>query len=660
MKDNKEKHNKPDAIITLAKERFKKSTDFESDDRSLAIDDLKFINGEQWPDKVKKERERDGRPSLTENRLPTFIDQVVGDQRQNRPRIKVRPVDSKADVAVASVFTGLIRNIENTSQAESIRDHAFEQAVSAGWGYYGLMTRYCDEMSFDQEIYHRHIPNQFSVYDDPNAKLPDKSDRKWLIVTDTITKAEFENLYPKAVSDGFDQGAGDIEWFGEGTVRIGEYWYTEPKKVKISLLSNGEVVTSEDSAQWVGGQDVNGQPITVVKERTTEINKVYSCIMSGHEVLDGPNEWPGKYIPFVYVGGKELNIEGKHVRRGLVRWAKDSQRMHNYWLTTTTEIIALQPKAPWLVTPEQIEGHEGKWAQANTSNLAYLVYNNIPGQAPPQRTALNILPQGAFTMMQHTVDGMKATMGIYDASLGNQGNETSGKAIIARQRESDVATFAFIDNLSRAISFEGRMMVDLIPKIYDTDKIVRIINPDDSEKFVIVNRPLAGDEIKTYGADKKAQEGTIYDLKVGKYDVVVESGPSYSTQRAEAAENLVSVIQAAPNLMQIAGDLLFKNLDWPGASEVATRLKKTLPPGLVEPEEGEQPPAPPEPTIQDQIEMGKLKLEEEKLKVELFKVQTQGEEADKRTRAIVLDTVAEVFGDDMNMGGMMRGSERNP
>lgn len=640
----------PDEIVTLALERWKESNDAFAEPRRLFVEDIRFaVLGEQWTDEAKELRK--GRPCLTENRIPTFIAQVVGDQRQNRPRIKVRPVDSKSDPAVASVLTGIIKNIENVSQAESIRDHAFKQAISGSWGYYGIHTRYCDEMGFDQEIYHRFISNPLSVYDDPHAKLPDRSDRKWAFICDTLAMSEFKELYPDKQAE-FPQGTGESysDWFTEDSARIAEYWYVKPEKKKIALLSNGESVTIDEARKLIELDST----ITIEKDRETTINKVYSCIISGAEILEGPTEWSGKYIPLVYVGGKEDNIEGRTYVTSLVRWAKDPQRMHNYWLSATTEIIALQPKAPWLLTPKQVEGHERMWAAANLENKPYLLYNN-DGSGIPQRLAMNNLPQGAFTMMQSSIDGIKATMGLYDASLGNQSNETSGKAIIARQREGDTATFEFIDNLSKAIAFEGRVIVDLIPKIYDTEKIVRIINPDESEKFVIVNRALTGEEVSKYGVNKKANEGTIYDLKAGKYDVMVESGPSYNTQRMEAADNMTALIQAAPKILDVGGDIYFKNQDWAGAQELGARWKKTMPPGLVEPEEGEQPPPPPQPTIQDQIEMSKLKLEEEKLKVELFKVQTQGEETDKRTKAIVLDTVAEIFGDNMNMGGMMNG-----
>ena len=656
MADEKKNSNKPDEMIKLAHERFEASSKAEASNRIRAIEALRFINGEQWTPEATAARKN--RIMLTENRLPSFIDQVVGDQRQNKPRIKVRPVDSKSDPAVASVFMGMIRNIENTSQADSIRDYAFEQAVSCGWGYYGLHTRYCDENSFDQEIYHRYISNQFSVYDDPSAKLPDKSDRKWCFVTDTLSRDDFKAKYPDAI-DGWEQGLGELysDWFTEDGARIAEYWYVKPKKVKVALLSNGEVLPATEAESAIANTntvDTTGAPLSIVKERTTEINEIYSCIISGKEVLEGPTLWPGKYTPLIYVGGKELNVEGQQVRRGLVEWAKDPQRMHNYWLTTTTEMIALQPKAPWMLTPEQVEGHETMWAEANTSNKPYLLYNNVGG-ALPQRQSLNMLPQGTFDMMQQSIDGMKATMGMYDASLGKRGNETSGKAILARQKEGDVGTFAFVDNLSRAIAFEGRIHIDLIPKIYDTAKIVRIINPDDTEKFVMVNQQLRGENVGKYGVNSKAQEGTIYDLSVGKYDVVCETGPSYSTQRMEAADNMVHVIQAAPDLMKIAGDLLFKNLDWPGANEISDRLKKTLPPGMATGEDGRPvpppPPPPPQPpTPEMMLEAEKLKLEFAKLDVEKMKIIQNSQNLKNNIREEVLNTLKEVFphpGQDM-------------
>ena len=643
-----------EAMHLLAMERFRKSETAEADEREEFIDDLRFaIRGEQWPDKVKKDR--GDRPCLTENRLPTFLAQIIGDQRQNRPRIKVRPVDSKSDVAVASIFTGTIKNIENTGQAESLRDGAFEFAITAGWGYYGIHTRYADEMSFNQEIYYRHIPNPLSVYDDPNAKLPDRSDRKYCFIIDTVSKEEFKSRYPKAESDAFPQGSGDYSWIEEDTVRIAEYWYVKPETKTIVLLSNGVTIEKKDFIEGVTDES-NGEPITIVKERTTEVNEVYSCIISGHEVIEKPKKWAGKYIPLIYVGGKEMNVEGKRYRNGLVRWAKDPQRMHNYWLTTTTETVALQPKIPYVGTAKQFEGFENEWAVANTSNKPFLRYKVDPA-APgaPQRQPVAMLPQGSFTMMQQSIDGIKATMGIYDASLGNRSNETSGKAIMARQKEGDVGTFVYMDNLSKAIAFEGRVLVDLIPKIYDTAQIIRIVNPDESEKFVAINQPLKGEAVKKYGVDKKAEEGTIYALDAGKYDVVVETGPSYTTQRTEASDSMTAVVQAAPKLLDIAGDIYFKNQDWPGAQEIGERWKKTLPPGLVEPEEGEKPPPPPQPTPAEQIEMQKvgleaekLKVESEKLDVEKFKLMFEGENLQKTMRQIALDAFQEVVGGDMN------------
>ena len=637
-------------IHKLAMERFRKSETAEAGERVEFIDDLRFtICGEQWPDKVKKDR--GDRPCLTENRLPTFLAQIIGDQRQNRPRIKVRPVDSKSDVAVASIFTGTIKNIENTGQAESIRDGAFEFAITAGWGYYGVHTRYADEMSFNQEIYYRHIPNPLSVYDDPNAKLPDRSDRKYCFIIDTISKEEFRSRYPKAESDAFPQGSGDYSWVEEDTVRIAEYWYVKPETKTIILLSNGVTIEKKDFIEGVTDES-NGEPITIAKERTTEVNEVYSCIISGHEVIEKPKKWAGKYIPLIYVGGKEMNVEGKRYRNGLVRWAKDPQRMHNYWLTTTTESVALQPKIPYVGTAKQFAGFENEWAVANTSNKPFLRYNPDPA-APgaPQRQPVAMLPQGSFTMMQQSIDGIKATMGIYDASLGNRSNETSGRAILARQKEGDVGTFVYMDNLSKAITFEGRVLVDLIPKIYDTAQIIRIVNPDKSEKFVAINQPLQGEAVKKYGVDGKAEEGTIYALDAGKYDVVVETGPSYTTQRTEAADAMTATVQAAPKLLDIAGDIYFKNQDWPGAAEIGERWKKTLPPGLVEPEEGEKPTPPPQPTPAEQIEMQKvgleaekLKVESEKLDVEKFKLMFEGENLQKTMRQIALDAFQEVVG----------------
>lgn len=635
-------------FISTALKNWKLASDAEAENRESALDDLRFLNGEQWPDAVIKARREEGRPCLTINRLPGFIDQVVGDQRQNRPRIKVRPVDSQSDVQMAEIIEGLIRNIEYQSRAETVYDIAFEQAVSGGFGFFRILKKYNDDDVFEQDIYIKAIRNPFSVYIDPRSEEPDYSDAMFAFICEDMAKVEFEKRWPKKeASSTFEKGIGETytEWYADDNIRVAEYWIRKPVKKTIVQLSDGRVMEADEadgiiaeSAPPMQGMDMQPmpEPVSIVKRRTVDSYQVCQYFISAHEVLEGPNVWDGKYIPIVPVWGKELVVDGKRILRGLIRHAKDSQKMYNYWRTTVTEQVALAPKAPWLVTPEQIKGHEVQWQTANVKNHSYLLLNATTGQQLPERNFPAPVPQGAFTEAQVAVDDMKATTGIYDASLGNRGNETSGRAIIARQKEGDVATYAFTDNLSRSIAYAGRIIVDLIPKIYDTERIVRIRNTDDTEQFTPINKTMA---------DEQGNPVLLNDITVGKYDVVVETGPSYSTQRTEAAESMMAFVQAVPNAAMLISDLIAKNMDWPGAAEIAERLKKTLPPGIAKEEEGEEPiapPPPPEPTPADMLEAKKLELENRKVDVEMLKVEKGDEDLKDTIRQEFLQLMQEL------------------
>ena len=550
-----------------AREQYRQGQEAETETRELAYEDLEFFGGKQWPDDILSRRDAKGRPSLTINRLATFVDRIVGDQRQNRPSIKARPVDNHADPEVADVIEGLIRNIESVSNADIAYDTAYEYAVICGMGFFRITTDYADEDTFEQDIRIEPIYNPFSVTFDPGAVKYDRSDAQYAFVDDVITRAEFERRFPKAQVVSFDESrSGDIQdWFiSKDKVRIAEYWYKEPVKRKIYQLSNGIVKWEEDLKP---GDDP-------VKDRVVDTFRIYRAVISGVEILEGPYLWPGKYIPIIPVWGRELNLNGKRVLRGLVRFAKDPQRLYNYWRSADCEMVALAPKSPYLVTPAMIEGHEKIWSRAHEENYNFLPYNpdpQLPGVLPKRE-----LPPPLSTALQQNIlisaDEIKATTGIFDASLGARRNETSGRAIIARQRESDIGTFGFLDNLTRSIEYAGRILIDLIPKIYDTARVVRVRGFDESEQFVEVNKPVIDEDV--------AVTKVLNDLTVGKYDVVVTVGPSYNTQRMEAADSLIKFIQAIPQAGALMADLVAENMDWPGADKISRRLKKILPTGI--------------------------------------------------------------------------------
>lgn len=577
------------------RDRFKESYDAADEGYSEAIHDLEFLSGDQWPSDLKADREADGRPCLVINKLPVFANQVIGDIRQNEPSIKVKPVDSKSDPEVAEVLTGLIRNIEMQNNAEIAYDTAAESAVRCGLGAFRIGTDYNSDDQFEQDIKIYRTKNPFTIYWDPAAQEWDKSDARFCFITEKHPKDEFKKQYPEASLIPFEGGKDrDIAWGDDKNIRVVEYFKKELTKKKLYLIRN--LLNGEEQVNETGPYNTNWE---VVKERQVESQKIIWYKATQHEILEGPQDWPGKYIPIVMVYGDELNIEGKTIYSGMVRNAKDPQRLYNYARSTSAEMISLAPKSPYIVTAKMIGNYQKIWDQAHKRNYPYLAYDVDPGNpaAIPKRSE----PVGINTGIQNEVmtsdQEMHDTTGLQQASLGKKSNEKSGKAIMARQREGDVANYTYYDNLGRAIKFAGKILVDLIPKIYDTARIVRIINEDGSDKQVQINQPF--DEEGPDGPIKK-----IFDLTMGKYDVVVSIGPSYTSQREEAADNMLQFIQAVPQAGALMADLFAKNLDWPGAAEIEKRLKLLLPPALQQSGEGgAQPPASPTPDPSQMIDM---------------------------------------------------------
>lgn len=619
-------------ILREARERFDRCFDAESDNWDEALDDLKFLHGEQWPEDVKNLRKEESRPCLTINRLPQFIAQVANDQRQNRPSVRVLPVDDHADVDTAEIMNGLIRHIEANSAADIAFDTAFFNAVANGFGYFRLVTDYIDENSFDQTIHVRRIRNPFTVYMDPDCQEADGSDARFCFITEEMRREDYEAKYPDFPAIDLDVIPGSSEyhrWFRKDTVRVAEYWCVKETMEEIALLADGSVIRKKDLPA--------GFPI--IRTRKAVSRKIHWYKINGADVLE-EREWPGRWIPVFPVWGNELDIGGKRYLSGIIRNAKDPMRMHNYWRTAATELVALAPKAPFIGAAGQFKGYEKKWAEANVRSFPFLEYNpiSIDGQAvpPPQRQPFAGVPVGVVNEAMSAADDIKVVTGIYDAALGAKSNETSGRAILARQRESDNATFNFVDNLSRAMRHYGRVLVDLIPKIYDTDRVARIIGDDGEDGAV---RLIPGAKAEGFANPNNG----IYDISVGRYDVVVTVGPSYTTRRLEAADSMMQFVQAFPAAGGIIGDLVAKSMDWPGADKIAARLRKILPPGI----DDDVPPEP-DPAAMAEAEKTAAEVEEKRAKTEgvtldNMKKQLELSAMDGRLEQMVAETVRQVL-----------------
>lgn len=634
-----------DDILAGAREAFERVEESENDNRRDMLDDLRFARlGEQWPADIEKQRQRENKPCLTLNKMPAFIRQVVNDARQNKPSIKVHPVDSGADKETADIYNGLIRNIEYTSSADVAYDTATECAVAGGWGYFRIGMDYAHEDTFDLDLSIDRVSNPFSVYGDPASTAADSSDWTTAFVVDIMAKDVFEKKYKGATptdwqSDSYRDLLG-TQWFTEDHVMLAEWWVREEYEKDILLLSDGTVQTVE--AMKLLADMMSLQGVTVVKQRKAKCWRVKQHRLTGAELLE-TTDWPGQYIPIVPVYGDEVDVEGRRYFRSLIRDAKDAQRNYNYWRTTTTELVALAPKTPFIGPKGAFKTDFAKWATANTASHQYIEYDPVAGQPPPQRQPFASVPAGPMHEALSASDDMKAIMGLYDASLGQRSNETSGRAIMARQREGDVSTFHFQDNMARAIRHAGRILLDLIPHVYDKARIVRVIGEDGTQEAKPVNQPTPVTDKNGQPVMQQTPDGRVipmtrvYDLTAGKYDLTVSSGPSYTTKREEAASQMTEMIRAFPAMGPVIGDIVAKNLDWPGADEIAERLK-AVNPALNKAEGGGIPPE-----LQKAIQQGQqqiqaltqevqqLKMDKtvdmEKIAVDRQKVQVEGMKA---------------------------------
>ena len=591
-------------ILATARSRLDMAIGALSESREDEIDDLKFYAGSpdnhwQWPADVLATRGAvqgqtiNARPCLTINKLPQHVRQVTNDQRQNRPSGKVIPADDKADVAVAEIFNGMVRHIEYISDADVAYDTACENQVSYGEGYIRILTEYCDDNTFDQDIKIGRVRNSFSVYMDPTIQDPCGSDAKWCFITEDITKADYERMYPDSapITTLQSLGVGDqnlSQWLNEDTIRIADYYYVDYDRATLNLYPGNITAfagTPEDKmlkAQF-------GKPL---KTRESDRGRIKYCKINGYEILE-EREWAGKYIPVVRIVGNEFEVDGRLYVSGIVRNAKDAQRMYNYWVSQEAEMLALAPKAPFIGYGGQFEGYETQWKTANTTNWPYLEVNPdvTDGSGSilplPQRAQPPMASSGLLQAKAGASEDIKSSTGQYNASLGMSSNERSGKAILARQREGDVGTYHYGDNLARGVRHITRQLVDLIPKIYDTQRVARIIGEDGETDMVKID-PMQAEPVKKIVNQEGIVIDKIYNPSVGKYDVVVTTGPGYATKRQEALEAMAQLLQGNPQLWQVAGDLFVKNMDWPGAQEMAKRFAKTIDPKLMQ--DGDKPP----------------------------------------------------------------------
>ncbi len=554
-------------IIDRAKDFLQRSMDAETQNRQEGLQALKFSKlGEQWLTNDVQSRQAEARPCLTINKTEAFCKQVTNQQRQQRPRIKVHAVSGGADVKIANIIAGICRHIEVNSNADTAYDTAFDSAVHIGWGYFRLRHDFINDTSFDQDIFIDSVDNPFSVYFDPNSSLPDGSDQVECLITDNIAKKQFKLQYPDA-SDGsnfIDGGSGDdmTDWLSENDIRIAEYYYIETVKDTLCLLSDKSVAWKDELPKQMP------EGLLLVAERPSYRRKVKWCKLTAMDVLE-KRDVPGRYIPVIPVYGECVVIEGKRRRFGLVKHAMDPQRMFNFWRTATTESVALAPKAKWLMADGQDEGFETEWANANVATYPVLHHKQVDtdGRAAerPERLQPEPPPAGMIENANLMGEDLSTVLGIVDPAQRITGN-VSGKALNSEKQQSDNSTFHYYDNLTRSICHAGKIILEWTPKIYDTERVLRIIGEDGRPDQVTVNEQTALGEV-------------MNDITVGVYDVVMDTGPGYNSKRIEAVDTFMQLL-ATPlgeEVAKVGADLAVRAMDFPGSDDLADRLAAANP-----------------------------------------------------------------------------------
>ncbi len=550
-------------ILAEARKRFKIACDAEKEQRELSGEDIEFRNGDQWADDAKKLRENERRPCLTINKMEQRVDQVTGDQRMNRMGPVIRTMNGAGSnnerYDLAQVMMGIIRQIEYQSNAKTAYDTAFDHAVGHGMGYARIITAFSDDDTFDQDILIKRINNSMRVYLDPNAEEVTKMDAKWGFITTSVDKDD----YPDADWE-FAKGDEWQLWVDSERRRIAEYFRLVPCKKTLWLVNGKTIIVVDESKNVDIRDELEEQGVT--PERTREVD-AYTCEwfeLTANKIFKR-KAFPCKYIPIVPFYGKELNVKGKTIYRGVIRHAKDPQRIYNYTRSASVEQVALTPKAPYIAEESQIATHKAIWQNANQKNYSVLPYKHKPGVPPPFRVPPPMPSEGWIAESNLSDQDIDAASGLYKASLGAPSNERSGKAINARKTEGDVGTYHYHDNRALSLQHVYCILCDMIPRVYDTKRMVKIINPDETDSMIEINQEMYDKE--------SGQWVKIFDIAAGKYEIAVDVGASYTTQREMASQSMMELIQYAPELAGKILDLIAKNLDWPGADEIAERLK---------------------------------------------------------------------------------------
>lgn len=568
-------------LLEKARKCFKAACEAEGAQRERELEDLAFqIPENQWDAEAREQRKGGviggqvvpGRPMLSISLLTQPL-QLIQNQASNAHLgVTIHPVSEAADEELAEIKQGLYRRIERDSNADQARLWALDRAKQCGRGWYRINTQYDEDGDdpLDQEIVIERIFDQHSVYIDPSAQKSDFSDAEWGLVVAWMPIERFKQEYPKAQ---VPQNVTDFK----------SWQQSEPEWVKGSGDEDAAVLVAEYFYKIHDREDVE---VNGIKRQIDKVS-VKWCKVSARDVLE-EQEWAGKYIPLVPVVGRELQpFDGERRWEGVVRQARDGQKLFNFAASNLVEVMALEPKAPWIMAEGQEEGHEDEWKLANVRNFPYLLYKptTVAGAPapPPMRAQADASKMGlALQALQQGKQFVQTATSVYEPSLGEipkSRDAQSGRAILALQQQSDAGTGHFLQNLAKiSMAYEARVILDLMPAIYDRPgRITQVLGAEDEAKMVMLGAPFVEKE----GRPQQIPAGMppppntkVYDLSKGKYAVSVSVGKSYQTRLQEGQAEIGEVLQAQPQLMPLIGATYFRFRDFPGSKEIADILKK--------------------------------------------------------------------------------------
>jgi Phage P22-like portal protein len=573
-----------DDILIEAKERYRQGQEAWNQYQQGANDTLKFYAGDQWDSQLKMNRDNAGLPSLTVNKLPSFLRQLTSEIRQNTPSIQIDPKDDQASEDTAEVLSDLIRTIQNESDADTAYDIAATSAAGFGLGFFRIVSEYESVDSFDQKLVIKAIDDPSTVIIDPTHRDAAGSDMNWAFVVTTISKDDYIRLYPESqmaatvAVHGWTEN--DANWVTEEEVLIAEYYYKEWKEEILYLLVDPVTGSKQTS---VGMDDVLKEAIAqgqlvVANKRPVQIPRIKWCKLNDVEILE-ETIWPGQFIPIIPIKGDEMWVDQKRVLKGAVEDAVDSQRAFNYFFSLQAELVQLAPKTPFIGEIRQFANFESLWRNANVAPNAYLPYNAVGSEGnelpPPQRQSVEVPIQAAATLCAQADANLRAVFGIYGDQQGEATNAESGKAVLARVEQSHTTNYMWYDNTVRSITHAGRVLVEAVPVFYDSERLLQLTNVAGEKRAMVVN-----------AFDPKSKK--FIDLTIGKFDVVIQTGASYKTRRQEAVTSMLALGAGYPDAMPLISDIMVRNMDWPGAKEIADRLHAAVPPQILEATEGGQ------------------------------------------------------------------------